>query len=148
MSINNLQCSFIKKNGNQCKLKCKDEIEHCHYHKNYGKCGICLDNINFRKLKKLDCDHYFHKSCIDRWYLNKPTCPLCRKECPNLLPVKKEFFRVLEKRPYYGPYYFAPNIELLYNEIDLLPQDYNEVYDGEIVVSENENGIVIKPFMH
>ena len=45
------------------------------------ECPICLEefskNVGYRKL---DCDHVFHKKCIDKWLYQdkKLRCPLCR----------------------------------------------------------------------
>lgn len=54
------------------------------------ECSICLNkfennenSINKNKLFiKLDCDHIFHKLCIEEWYNTSIycTCPICRKE--------------------------------------------------------------------
>ena len=42
-------------------------------------CSICLEENANHKL--LNCDHYFHKKCIDEWVKIKPICPLCRTPC-------------------------------------------------------------------
>ena len=47
---------------------------------NNDVCIICLDNLNSKKQKQLDCNHSFHDSCISEW-LNKShdsNCPICR----------------------------------------------------------------------
>ena len=46
-------------------------------------CSICLDEMNqIDKLRKMrDCEHIFHKDCIDNWLLIKSNCPYCRKDC-------------------------------------------------------------------
>ncbi|CAD8046456.1 unnamed protein product [Paramecium primaurelia] len=41
------------------------------------ECIICLQKIS-NKYVKLQCDHYFHKECIDNWIKQKQICPLCR----------------------------------------------------------------------
>ena len=47
---------------------------------NKNKCMICYDTNN---LIKISCNHYFHESCINLYYLkNKKTsfnCPYCSK---------------------------------------------------------------------
>ena len=61
----------------------------------HKECSICLEEIEENDdIKKLiNCDHIFHKSCIDTWSNNNNTCPLCRKEfCSkpkkiNVLPL-------------------------------------------------------------
>ncbi|KAJ4958422.1 hypothetical protein NE237_025533 [Protea cynaroides] len=49
------------------------------------ECAICLvefqDNDEIRLLTV--CNHVFHRNCIDEWFGNHTTCPLCRK---SLLP--------------------------------------------------------------
>ena len=48
---------------------------------NYNEnCSICSspiieDNI-IRKIN--ECNHYFHQECVDRWFSNNSTCPICR----------------------------------------------------------------------
>ena len=46
-------------------------------------CSICLNEMKQTdKLRKMrDCDHFFHKDCIDNWLLIKSNCPYCRKDC-------------------------------------------------------------------
>lgn len=46
-------------------------------------CSICLNEMKQTdKLRKMrDCEHIFHKDCIDNWLLIKSNCPYCRKDC-------------------------------------------------------------------
>lgn len=43
-------------------------------------CSICRtdyeENSILRKINH--CNHYFHQSCIDNWFKNNSTCPVCR----------------------------------------------------------------------
>src|SRR3989338_1447322 len=45
-------------------------------------CNICLDNFcqddNVRKLS--ECQHIYHKDCIDKWLQINKNCPVCRCE--------------------------------------------------------------------
>ena len=42
-------------------------------------CIICFEEYDKQSLiYKLNCKHVFHKECLDTWFKNKPTCPLCR----------------------------------------------------------------------
>ena len=45
-------------------------------------CSICLDNFVCGEYKrKLNCNHSFHKKCIDRWFKKDHTeCPMCRTD--------------------------------------------------------------------
>ena len=41
------------------------------------ECVICLNEIN-KDEKVLDCNHVFHKECIEKWMKEKTECPICR----------------------------------------------------------------------
>ncbi len=44
-------------------------------------CGICQEEYKLRQYKReLECKHVFHKKCIDKWFKNSITCPVCRAE--------------------------------------------------------------------
>jgi hypothetical protein len=45
-------------------------------------CSICLDKYKEGLYKRtLECNHNFHKKCVDKWFKKEPTCPICRKKC-------------------------------------------------------------------
>lgn len=46
------------------------------------ECTICLNEFKAKQhIRKLDCEHEFHKKCIDKWLLKgNACCPMCRKE--------------------------------------------------------------------
>nr|XP_006130750.1 leukemia NUP98 fusion partner 1 isoform X1 [Pelodiscus sinensis] len=41
-------------------------------------CVICHDDLEAGSITELHCMHSFHKECIGKWLLKKPTCPTCR----------------------------------------------------------------------
>ena len=47
-------------------------------------CSICLDVLDEDSLetsvKLINCNHIFHKECIEKWYKNSENvnCPVCR----------------------------------------------------------------------
>jgi len=44
-------------------------------------CAICMADFETEeKLKWLQCSHYFHKECIDKWLGVATTCPVCKGE--------------------------------------------------------------------
>lgn len=44
-------------------------------------CVICQDIINYKQIyRKLNCTHQFHQKCIDRWFIDNTTCPLCKED--------------------------------------------------------------------
>ena len=45
------------------------------------ECSICLvDFQNEDDVALLNCNHLFHKTCIDEWCARKPDCPNCREK--------------------------------------------------------------------
>lgn len=42
--------------------------------------AICLDTLQVEDMvRHLPCQHYFHSSCLDGWYMRQHyTCPLCK----------------------------------------------------------------------
>ena len=42
------------------------------------KCSICHEDIKNDIVRKLNCNHFFHYKCIDKWLEGKHQCPLCR----------------------------------------------------------------------
>lgn len=45
----------------------------------YTKCNICLEMYgDGESVKTLPCMHYFHLSCIDKWFSRGRTCPICK----------------------------------------------------------------------
>ena len=50
---------------------------------NDGKCSICLEALREASnggvpVELPGCAHAFHRRCISKWFVEKPTCPLCR----------------------------------------------------------------------
>lgn len=45
-------------------------------------CAICLNKIEDKEyIRKLKCNHLFHKKCVDNWLkknIENPSCPYCR----------------------------------------------------------------------
>jgi len=49
-------------------------------------CPICLvDYEDGDELRVLPCNHYMHKSCVDSWLQNHPSCPSCRHSLRDLV---------------------------------------------------------------
>jgi hypothetical protein len=43
------------------------------------KCVICLEYfVNGDVLTTIPCFHVFHPKCINEWFKNKNTCPICK----------------------------------------------------------------------
>jgi len=45
---------------------------------NQKTCSVCHDDFqNNEKVKKLNCNHFYHNNCIDQWLAKEKKCPLC-----------------------------------------------------------------------
>ena len=64
--------------GKICEKKYKD----CESSSTQTQCIICLCDYDQEDIIRiLQCNHIFHKDCIDKWLLNEKTyCPICRQE--------------------------------------------------------------------
>jgi hypothetical protein len=52
-------------------------------------CPICLENFNNlgddNKVTEIECNHIFCFKCIDKWFIKKSQCPICKKNyCPEV----------------------------------------------------------------
>lgn len=43
----------------------------------FSTCVICMTGET-EGLVKLDCNHIYHRNCINRWIEENTTCPICR----------------------------------------------------------------------
>lgn len=64
------------------QFKKKSEAEAAEDNKSNTDCPVCLGEFEegewLRNLPK--CNHAFHISCIDTWFVSHSNCPLCRSE--------------------------------------------------------------------
>lgn len=48
------------------------------YNTAFFQCGVCMDSFqDGEDIKKLFCEHIFHKECLNQWLQSKKNCPLC-----------------------------------------------------------------------
>ena len=45
-----------------------------------NNCSICSQQIEHNNIirKINNCSHYFHQECVDTWFAENSTCPICR----------------------------------------------------------------------
>lgn len=48
-----------------------------------GECSICLKDIFCNNMIKTECNHIFHKDCLNIWLNEKKNCPMCRRLINN-----------------------------------------------------------------
>ena len=80
IKINNNNNNFNKKEIKQFKYNNKKDLNY-----NQNKCCICLNliDINDKLLVINNCNHIFHKNCLNKWLLEKKHCPICRNKIIN-----------------------------------------------------------------
>jgi len=45
-----------------------------------NECPICLEEFKSDDVVyKLECNHNYHKSCLDTWFVRQNSCPMCKK---------------------------------------------------------------------
>ena len=55
----------------------------------YNFCSICLENIKYSEGSFLnECEHIFHKNCLNNWLETNTTCPNCRTDISYVPPTK------------------------------------------------------------
>lgn len=80
----NLRYRTPTSNNNAIKIKdlnqySKLEIYTREENSEEQSCMICLENIESNTIvRKLNCTHYFHYECVDRWFETNKSCPVCR----------------------------------------------------------------------
>jgi E3 ubiquitin-protein ligase synoviolin len=51
-------------------------------------CIICREEMSGdNQVKKLPCDHIFHKNCLRSWFQRQQTCPTCRTQVLRINPL-------------------------------------------------------------
>lgn len=62
-------------------------------------CSICYITLNTKSknLQKLPCSHNFCKDCLNKWFINNPTCPICRHNYSRLYLIDNYRSNILKK---------------------------------------------------
>lgn len=55
----------------------------------YDNCAICQDAMEEGQMVRIlsDCTHRFHQECIDTWFQSHVTCPTCRHDIREVVPI-------------------------------------------------------------
>jgi hypothetical protein len=79
------------------KKKLKKKKRHKHNHENEEDiCAVCLSDNNVT-CQLLPCDHKFHGKCIANWVERNFSCPLCRQEIEQFIPLKGADTNLMER---------------------------------------------------
>ena len=66
--------------SNGLTIKRLNEVSELTVNEVEDTCVICQDKIEVNSvIRKLNCNHKYHYKCIDNWFENNYTCPLCMK---------------------------------------------------------------------
>ena len=79
-------------NDNENKNENKNDNDNENDNEEKLDCCICMDDIKNDNFKT-ECDHVFHKECLDEWLKNSSTCPICRSQVGSIV--------VQQRIPYY-----------------------------------------------
>jgi len=46
------------------------------------ECPVCLSQFGYKErgIVRLKCDHVFHRACLEPWFRENHTCPMCRAD--------------------------------------------------------------------
>ena len=93
------------------------------------ECSICLKIIQENEKYKTQCNHIFHRDCINRWLMIKQKCPYCR--CNVVIDNNTKYMLFHDNDKYY--FNNNGNIEiLLKQDIDLIERyifNHTNIYE-------------------
>lgn len=119
------------------------------------ECPICIEELDLKENDKifLDCKHWFHKSCILKWWNSIKTmaCPYCMSEenCENL--AYDSFLLKMGscncKRGLPGTLLLKERIIETINESPILLEGpiYRKIYN---ILQDSKNDVIIKKLLN
>ncbi|WCJ33129.1 RING/U-box superfamily protein [Euphorbia peplus] len=67
--------------GQPTKPEFIEKLEDVRVEESGSVCSICLEDITIGShVKRLECTHMYHGSCIGEWLKKTNTCPICRRQ--------------------------------------------------------------------
>ena len=136
--INNTLYKFIHQYGllEEEKVLLKNYIN---FFPKSEECSICQEKFGFLdKICELPCGHRFHQDCVNNWFKQKTTCPLCRynirddsgdifKTIIMTTMFRNIFFKIV---PYV--YYIKTKYNSIDNEDDEKPETWVEYIKNKL----------------
>jgi hypothetical protein len=149
-----------------------DDYEENNVNNNFGdpvECFICYEiknenEYNPLKLNKqnyyskhCECDGFIHKKCLDKWYKQKKTCPICRNYIYENITLDVSiiknhqfgylvFYFILLKKitkslfSYFSYLFFFVFLFKMYiSVINKLHNRISDDYDNEVFILEHDN---------
>jgi len=93
-------------------------------------CSICLESLK-SGIIKTDCNHTFHKICLDTWINFNNSCPHCRS-----IINKKENNRYRVRELYTGNYFEAELIETKYTDLNTICYKFTNITNNKYPMSK------------
>ncbi|XP_049782434.1 uncharacterized protein LOC126184113 [Schistocerca cancellata] len=91
---------------------------------------ICLSNENNNQFVKTNCNHSFHKECIDTWFVGKKNFPLCRTIIKNKQATLANILAAL------SPITIIRSVELWLNPTSWLYINFNSYCEYKLQTNE------------
>jgi hypothetical protein len=92
--MESLKCSALTLLGKKCTKRVTCEDGTCTQHTKHT-CSICLEPLKASKVLST-CHHKFHIECINEWFLEQETCPVCRSD--QVMDQMVQFRMAVEER--------------------------------------------------
>ena len=129
-------------------------------------CAICQDVLQLADMRELNCQHKFHKLCIQHWIEIRNLCPLCKCVADDKQPVKdlfdgnehddltnqliesllagsfRQVWRGFDNTTAHRAHQFGQN--LIHFFMPSLSDQYQQLYET-ILIDENQFDYVLQP---
>lgn len=88
---------IIRRNGVHTSPVNRSNSRESNGERSGAMCSVCLEFITSNE-RKLQCNHVFHRSCINRWLRSHITCPVCRAIVPRQHRTQRQRQTQIERR--------------------------------------------------
>ena len=117
--------------------KIKEYLKNCKNNKKIptDTCVICLDILSSLDKKNetvaLECNHQFHKKCIEKWLEKHDICPLCRTKL-QIDDLNKKFSMNSQDNSTYQSSLLDINLRNIWNIQQILNPSYESITYGSL----------------
>jgi hypothetical protein len=93
-------------------------------------CSICLESLQ-NGIINTECNHTFHKICLEKWLNLNNTCPYCRNVITRSVISRKENNRYRVRELYSGNYFEGELIEKIYTYSNSLCYKFTNITNNK-----------------